>query len=279
MSLLEKMRTSILFDGGYAETLNESISRVDPRLFWFAYYSPAPWPMEDNWQLLFYLSILNSYSLLWDCGPHPVYAICKIYKRSGNKEYKEANNLCHLIRAFRTFLAHSCNEELYFNKKMHERIQSFLERTDTVDSQCPSSPWENRCRIIWDRMAQLLNYLERVCEFAAKDGIDKWLDAIAEYYLRNDHYLLHVLGDRYDLRLMDQQRKQEKLNEDKVKEWVRNNYKLDDTARGKDGYEIYRDKCRDRIPKKLIARDCPKPAIPLPFFRSITGDAQKFIIL
>lgn len=279
MSLLEDMRASILFDASRAETLNESISRVDPRLFWFAYYRPAPWPDENNWQLLFYLTILNAYSLIWDCGPHPIYTICLLYSRPDSRAYKDTKNFCHLIKAFRTYLAHSCSEELYFNKKMHEIIRSFVEKKQAEASQGFSASWENRCKIILEGVVQLGNFLIRVSEFVAKDGTDKWLKALAEYYQRNDHYLLHVLADRYALRLMDQHRKSGNFNEKKVKDWIRNSYSFDVASSGGDGYEKYWEKCRCRVSLKLKARDCPKPALPLPFFRSITCDAQKFIIL
>lgn len=279
MSLLEDMRASILFDAACAKTLNESISKVDPRLFWFAYYCPKPLPDENNWQQVFYLSILNVYSLLWDCGPHPIYKICWKYRMSDSRSYNDAQNFCHLIKAFRTYLAHNCYEGFYFNKKMHETIRDFLEKTQTDDSQAFSASWETRCKVLLERVNWLSEYLIRVSDFVAVYGPEKWLAALTEHYTRNDYYLLHVLADRYALRLMNQQRKSENFNERRIKAWVQDNYRPDILYSGSDGYEKYWEKCKDSVPLTLDAPDCPKPAFPLPFFKSITNDAQEFIIL
>lgn len=281
MNLIAKANQSIAFNPNVADILNLRATSVDPRLYCFAYYEPTPIPAGATAQVIFHLAVLNLYGLLWDCGPKIMEDVLtrRLYGEIKRKtvERDKCYEFSRIIYAIRTDLCHNNSAKLYFNSLLKKIKYNYISANGSIidDAGSVQIDWEKLCLDCFRRCDLLTQEIDHFIHAIASKSEPKlkttWLDVMRLHYAEaGEHLLQHVLADRCK---MKQQTSgfSSNLTKKDVKEWV-NSVRVDDT----DYYNSYLQKCINRIGDLMNGKNCPKPAWPLDFFRSLTKDATLF---
>ena len=277
MNLVEAAHSSIAFNTSIAEKLNAQASTFDPRLFCFAYYEPTALPDNTDPFMIFHLAVLNMYGLLWDCGPMIKEMIFKkktyaALCRDINKMH-ECQNFLHTVYAIRTDICHNNSSKLYFNAVLKDESRNYMEKHCCTVNQ--NIDLNKLCSFFFKECEFFINELSNVItqSISKGDGEIKraWLDAICNWYQKDEHFFMHVLADKYKMKALSLHGQRREITKRSVQDWVNNVQNSVGQS-----YESYWQKCKRRIADLLIGRDCPKPALPLEFFHQITRDVHNF---
>ncbi|WP_243361607.1 hypothetical protein [Fundidesulfovibrio terrae] len=281
MNIIQAAQNSIAFNANIAEELNAKACQLDSRLFCFAYYEPTSLPENPDNYTIFYLSVLNIYGLLWDCGAFVKDTIFSQSTYSSLSRHHSTLLKCKkffsIVQAVRNNICHNNSGRLYFNSVTKSLSNEYISKQSTASGDGKSIiDWTSLCRNFFNECNAFSGELETVMKLASSRSIQRvkemWLLSIENWYKQDEHLLLHVLAERYILKQRAQGLPINNINESTIRRWI-DSSKVGDTT---DFYESYRDMCAKRVSNILNSKDCPTPAMPLEFFGHVTRDASHF---
>lgn len=215
------MNRSICFSTSKADSLNEKARQIDPRLYLFAYYEPKPLVEEDHPRTRFYMTIINLYGLLWDCGPFVHKDIMYVQKEKPLANIlpdipwnerrpiqDRCRNLAETVGAFRSLWCHNTSKEMVLSREHIIVVERWL-----CNRCCIPRPYEALTKDDWAAMlVQLIADADAVTSdisicldqlFACRntprfeEAREGWLKAIARNYITNPDYLLDAMAAFY----------------------------------------------------------------------------------
>jgi hypothetical protein len=195
--------------------INTLAKEIDSRLFIFAPFKPMPLPKITCAHGCFYLSMINGYGLVWDCG-RVFWEICRS-PHSADKRPKELLDLLGLstarytkttrllwnIHAIRTDVCHAFDYSLKSDSKSHEDYLTGI--TNKKPANNTETDWESICVALYDQHDDAINMIQDLLSAIkssqkSRDVIVAYLlDALCAAWQDKQDPLLEALGHLYRL--------------------------------------------------------------------------------
>lgn len=170
--------TNLAFNSDIVEKWNAQASKIDSRLFCFAYYEPRKW-VSESMEAGFLRAVGNLYGLLFDCGNLPNALIKNKIKLNGRpfSENSLMDTICTNIASLRTCLFHNASTGI--NPLNLEHQNTFNNYTNKLRNE---KDWELSLGKILKDAEELTRIIEKFLSQAAvlstvakKELIDKWI--------------------------------------------------------------------------------------------------------
>jgi len=196
-ALFQLASSSIAFNKEVTDIINREIAKnLDPRLFLFAHYSPAPIPKNSCAHACFYLAVVNMHNLIAnDCGTMLQSVVLQgkgeslqIYQDKAalglRKDFPAWPQFFWLVKNIRRDICHNNTQEYPGNKRSYFEHRLFLDSKPKLKDQ---HDWDALCR----------SFLAKCDDFAAackniskqsdgkSDKINLWLKAIKQYVIKD----------------------------------------------------------------------------------------------
>lgn len=291
------VKGSIAFDIKTVEIINKKAAQIDPRLFLFAYYQPKPLPVGCSARTCFYLSVLNMYGLLWDCGKmvktrlfspdnsvNPIIDLVKC-------DFMDMKLFYDTVYCIRTCLCHNNSTCYHYNKINRNTFDEYVKLNGNISdafNESDENQWMKMCR---DFLLQCDSFSKHIDQYldimiSEKNSIKKerivnyWIESIDCYYKTDEEMMINILADRYILQLKAGHHKNVAISKNDVKRWVAKAWKKRNaslaTSSVSDCYKHFIKTCQPKITQVLSAKNCPKPAFPLDVLVKATYDSRSF---
>lgn len=278
--LLNKAKQSIAFNVKTVEDMNKIFSKIDPKLFAFAYYEPVPLP-QTNAQACFYIAILNIYSLIWDCGPmvNSLFYDLQRYTSSISQNLKSTlqplKNLSHfqkLVIHIRSDICHNNSTQYFFNIDAHDGHNNFLKTHCRVPSSTLTydKEWENISDHFLDLCQDFyVKFISIVTDIIDKPTLKKefsslWLKYIESWYIRNSDISVNILAQLYPLSYDQVGKTPTKVTRQTIYKWV-NRLLNQGSSTSKDKCSrLLSDVLENELNTYIHSSDCATPALPIP---------------
>lgn len=206
---------TVFFNTQKVAEINELAKEIDPRLFLFAPFKPMPLSKTTCAHGCFYLSIINGYGLVWDCGRvfweifRPPYHTDKrpkelldILNRISTSTTK-TTCLLHNIRAIRTDVCHTFDYSLKNNSKRHEDYLTRITNKEPVNNT--EADWETICTALYDQHDDAIDMIHSLLNTIKSSQKSKYaitpylLSALCAAWQDKQDPLLEALGHLYRL--------------------------------------------------------------------------------
>lgn len=291
--LFTKAKNSIAFNKTNAVDINNKFAEINKKLFGFAYYEPVP-IHNTNAHACFYISILNMYSLIWDCGPMLNSLLWDLPNlqssmspdlRQALQSWKNLENLNKIVSSVRSDICHNNSTEYYFNKKAHEQHESFLKpisQDNTISSyskidwECTCNTFLILCNNFYTDFINSINIIKNSSESIRSEFITLWLKYIESWYKRNTDISINILANLYPISYNQKGKIQKNITKTTLYKWIACSSQNIQNKSCKDiCLNEIKNILNDKLSRYIQSEECPSPALPIPVLTNIFK--QKFL--